>query len=93
MPMKRTLSTALLALVLASGVVLAASSYNLSRHTIGGGGESSGGNYILHGIIGQPDAGILNGGAYNLVGGFWHAAGAGENPGGHRLYLPAVMRN
>ncbi len=46
--------------------------YNLSWSTIdGGGGQSSGGPYVLTGTIGQPDAGYLGGGNYELLGGFW----------------------
>ena len=46
--------------------------YQLSWSTIdGGGGVSSGGPYVLSGTIGQPDAGNLAGGQYEVLGGFW----------------------
>jgi len=46
--------------------------YSISWYTIdGGGGQSSGGPYVLTGTIGQPDAGYLGGGNYELLGGFW----------------------
>ncbi len=46
--------------------------YELSWSTIdGGGGQSSGGQFVLTGTIGQPDAGYLGGGDYELLGGFW----------------------
>ena len=46
--------------------------YELSWHTIdGGGGTSSGGPYVLTGTIGQPDAAWSSGGQYELLGGFW----------------------
>jgi len=46
--------------------------YELSWRTIdGGGGTSSGGTYTLMGTIGQPDAGVMAGGDYELLGGFW----------------------
>jgi len=46
--------------------------YDLSWHTIdGGGGRSSGGSYRLSGTIGQPDAGEIAGGDYELLSGFW----------------------
>jgi hypothetical protein len=46
--------------------------YNISWHTIdGGGGQSAGGQYILTGTIGQPDAGYSASGNYELLGGFW----------------------
>jgi len=59
----------LLLLLLASA---ANAGYNISWHTIdGGGGRSSGGSYVLTGTIGQPDAGAMSGGDYELLGGFW----------------------
>jgi len=46
--------------------------YEISRSRVaGGGGMSSGGQYVLTGTIGQPDAGYLGGGSYELLGGFW----------------------
>ena len=47
--------------------------YSVEWRTIDGGGEmsSTGGDYELSGTIGQPDAGQMVGGAYNLTGGFW----------------------
>jgi len=55
-------------------------SYDLSWYTIdGGGGTSSGGSFELTGTIGQPDAGVMTGGApgneFELVGGFWSTPG------------------
>ena len=46
--------------------------YELNWHTIdGGGGQSSGGPYVLTGTIGQPDADWSSGGDYEVLGGFW----------------------
>jgi len=53
--------------------------YDLSWHTIdGGGGTSTGGTYSLSGTIGQHDAStsLMTGGTFELAGGFW--AGGGE---------------
>jgi len=49
---------------------------DLSWHTIDGGGAtfSSGGQFRVGATIGQPDAGVLAGGEFELVGGFWAAA-------------------
>ena len=59
----------ILLLLLASA---ANAGYNISWHTIdGGGGQSSGGKYILTGTIGQPDAAYSESGNYELLGGFW----------------------
>ena len=45
--------------------------YDMSWNTIdGGGGTSSGGDYVLTGTIGQPDAAYSAGGDYELLGGF-----------------------
>jgi hypothetical protein len=51
--------------------------FDLSWHTIDGGGatSSTGGGFELGGTIGQPDAGTMTGGAFELLGGFWSAAG------------------
>lgn len=45
----------------------------ISRVTIGGGGDmlSVGGGFELSGTIGQPVAGVLEGGEFTLTGGFW----------------------
>ena len=46
--------------------------YKISWHTIdGGGGVSSGGAYIIRGTAGQPEAAVISGGQYELLGGFW----------------------
>jgi len=46
--------------------------YELTWSTIdGGGGQSSGGQYVLTGTIGQPDADWSSAGDYELLGGFW----------------------
>jgi hypothetical protein len=59
----------ILLLLLASA---ANAGYNISWHTIdGGGGTSSGGQYVLTGTIGQPDAAYSASGNYELLGGFW----------------------
>ena len=47
--------------------------YDLSRNSIDGGGvmRSTGEEYELSGTIGQPDAGVMEGGGFTLSGGFW----------------------
>jgi len=79
-------------LLLIGSSVLAQSGggYDLTWNTVGGGGYtfSTGGNYSLGGTVGQPDAGVLTGGSYTLVGGFWGGAGVQC-----KLYLPLVLRN
>ena len=46
--------------------------YQIVWSTIdGGGGQSSGGQYVLIGTTGQPDADYSAGGNYELLGGFW----------------------
>ena len=71
----------LFTLALASGNASAQSGgpFTLNWNTIdGGGGNCSGGvtpaggtKFALSGTVGQPDAGVMNGGAYSLAGGFW----------------------
>lgn len=58
-----------------------AASYDLSWHTIdGGGGTSVGGAFALSGTIGQPDAGVMAGGDFQLTGGFWAGTGSVVQP-------------
>ena len=57
-----------------AAVTVLAQSFSIDWHTIdGGGGTSTGGVYSVSGTIGQPDAGVANGGNYSLAGGFWGA--------------------
>jgi hypothetical protein len=62
----------------------ASGGFELSWSTVdGGGGTSSGGDFVLRGTIGQPDAGDLSGGDFTLRGGFWQPAasdGCGDCP-------------
>jgi hypothetical protein len=46
--------------------------------TVDGGGvmQSAGGDFLLSGTVGQPDAGTLSGGGYLLRGGFWRGGAA-----------------
>lgn len=64
--------------------------YEFAWWTVDGGGTtwSEGGGYALGGTVGQPDAGVLQGGDYTLAGGFWGGAAAQ-----YRVYLPLVLRN
>jgi hypothetical protein len=50
----------------------------------GGGATSTGGVYTVSGTIGQPDAGIMFAGSYQLVGGFW---GVLQTPGAPLLKI------
>ena len=81
-------------LLLAGGVALAQTGggYDLTWHTVdGGGGQASGGGYTLTGTAGQPDAGLLTGGDFSLGGGFWGGGEVTLAPG-HEYYLPLVLR-
>jgi hypothetical protein len=60
---------------------LFAQNYAINWHTVGGGGgTSSGGIYFLTGTIGQPDAGVLTGAEFELVGGFWSVLSSVPSP-------------
>jgi len=88
----------LLVLLVTSFPMLAQTSgiFEISWHTIdGGGGESSGGNYALTGIIGQSDAGVLmSGDDYTMTGGFWEVGDEPViSPGGGDVYLPLVIKD
>ncbi len=64
-------------------------------HTIDGGGTTAsyGGEFVLSGTMGQPEAGISSGGIYAVHGGFWgvHPASA-PLPRDYRVYLPLIQR-
>jgi hypothetical protein len=47
---------------------------------------AQGGSYRLGGTAGQPDAGLILGGRYRLMGGFWGASALAPN---RQLFLPA----
>ena len=66
--------TALFAIVLSLGAVLAATAQNYSVNwfaVAGGGGVSTNGSYSVNGTIGQADAGTMTGGKYAVDGGYW----------------------
>jgi hypothetical protein len=55
--------------------------YDLTWHTIdGGGGTSSGGGFMLSGTIGQPDAGVMSNEQFTLAGGFWAGGDSTAEP-------------
>lgn len=59
-------------LILVISAAGAKAEYAIEWSTIdGGGGQSTGGQYVLMGTIGQPDAAYSAGGPYELLGGFW----------------------
>ena len=65
----RRVSIVLVLWVLASACF---ADYAIEWYTIdGGGGTSSGGDYVLSGTIGQPDADRIASCDYHLSGGFW----------------------
>lgn len=62
----------LLLLTVESALAHSGGDYEISWYTIdGGGGTSTGGQYVLTGTIGQPDADWSKGDGYELLGGFW----------------------
>jgi hypothetical protein len=76
----RRIASLLAALVLTVGLTAVAQEYEITRSTIDGGGvmRSAGGEFELSGTIGQPDAGTMTGGAFELNGGFWFPLAAGD---------------
>lgn len=80
-----------LALVVTAGGLLAQGGFEISWWTVdGGGGVSTGDNYSVAGTIGQPDAGRMTGGDFEIVGGFWGSSSAG--PPENLVLLPFVSR-
>ena len=64
--------------------------WDLGWYTIDGGGTTStgGDRYTISGTTGQPDAGRMSGGVYNLYGGFWQPA----DQGAYESYLPLIQK-
>ncbi len=77
MKMRILIASTLLALMLvpsASTFAQSGGDFVIVKSTIdGGGGTSSGGDFVLSGTIGQPDASVetSRGGDFALAGGFW----------------------
>jgi len=86
-----TLLAVLLSLPASVALAQSGGGYDLTWNTIDGGGYtfSEGGGYSLGGTVGQPDAGALSSGGYNLSGGFWPGGTAAR----YGVYLPLVLRN
>lgn len=90
--MKRQIAIAcgiLLFLLLSGIVALALNGYELNWYVIGGGGDATtGGSYALGSTVGQPVAGPVSGGSYQLNAGFWQET----PPGGFRVFLPVMLK-
>jgi hypothetical protein len=89
--MKRAACCVVVLLSVLASTVMAQSGggYDLDWSTVDGGGAtfSTGGDYSQGWTAGQPDAGLLLGGEYALLGGFW------GNPGlPWCIYLPLLLR-
>ncbi len=74
--MKDVTSKSLRMVAVLAGVIVGttvAQDFELTRNTFDGGGvmRSTGGNFEMSGTIGQPDAGVMYGGDFQLTGGFW----------------------
>ncbi|HET6445043.1 MAG TPA: hypothetical protein VFI27_10740 [candidate division Zixibacteria bacterium] len=64
--------------------------YQLSWWSVdGGGGVSTGDDYLLQGTVGQHDAGDLQGGSYSLAGGYWQPPE--REPDQQKVMLPLLM--
>src|SRR5215472_19225453 len=75
-------------------VLPARAQYTIDWYSInGGGGTSTGGPYSITGTIGQPAAGVMSGGNYTLVGGFWGIISAVPTPGAPPLTISLTPTN
>jgi len=93
--MRRWIGTAAIVLLILAifSVVLAQSGhFDLSWHSVdGGGGISNGGDFAIYSSIGQTDTDTMSGGAFTLDGGFLSAP---VLPGmkGISVYMPLLSR-
>lgn len=84
------LALTLLLVLARAAVAQSGSGYALSWWIVdGGGGVSLGGDFVLSGSAGQPDAGVLSNGGLTLCGGFWCAVAP---DGEYRAFLPLLIR-
>jgi len=81
----RTNALIIMLTALGLATVAGADPFQIDWFTMDGGGgmSSAGGSFELSGTIGQPDAGFMTGGGFELEGGFWPGAfpAAGGVPG------------
>lgn len=85
----RLLIAALIIMALFATSTWAADSWAINWWSVdGGGGMSSGGSWTLVGSIGQPDAGVAQGGAFRLEGGFLASTATRS----YQVNLPLVVR-
>lgn len=70
---RQTVFRTLLMFSIAAVGAAAADDFDINWFTVDGGGEmfSASGDFELSGTIGQPDAGVMTGGDFELHGGFW----------------------
>lgn len=85
----------LVATLLFLGAVIGnAQTYSIDWFTVdGGAGTSLGGAYSVTGTIGQPDAGAMSAGAYQLTGGFWSAILVVQGPEAPKLRIVLTTTN
>jgi hypothetical protein len=71
--MSRGIVSGFVPFVLLVSTMTYAQDYQIGWYSVDGGGatSSTGGDLEVTGTIGQPDAGVLSGGDFELVGGFW----------------------
>jgi hypothetical protein len=93
--MKRWLWAAVLLFLIAAlfSMVLAQSSqFEIPWHSVdSGGGTSSGSDFALRAVIGQPETGSLSGGDYAMGGGFLALPVPGRG-GLTTVFVPLVMK-
>lgn len=64
---------------------------DVARFTVdGGGGSSQAGDFAVIGTAGQADAGVVSGGDFVLVGGFWGGYPPAQEEG--KVYVPILNR-
>ena len=95
--MKRGMTGSLVVIVLFAFVCVAlvGVGYDIPWRSVdGGGGMSSSGRYEMIGSIGQPDAGELSGGSYDVTGGYLGIRRLPlSNPPNSSIYLPVIVRD
>ena len=78
----KALVAAATCMITATATAQSRGAFELNWWTMDGGGamHTVGGSFELSGTVGQPDAGKMTGGTFELVGGFWPAAASPSCP-------------
>lgn len=91
MKMKAIVLALVLLVLIVSNASAAVNALELPRYVISaGGGRVTAGNYVLEGTIGQPVAGVVSQGNFDLCSGFWCSSNIPTEL--LKIFMPFIMK-